>query len=87
MIILSEKEKGTFSIVNFYELRARRTIPELFLVMLVSTLFSWFWLHPPHMKHFSQSLIAISLFSSNILFWKETGYWGVGNELKPLLHT
>lgn len=86
-IILSEKEKGTFSLVNFYERRSRRIIPALFLVMLVSTIFSWFWLSPSHMKDFSESLVAVSAFSSNILFWKETGYWGVENELKPLLHT
>ena len=77
-IILSEKEKGTFSLVNFYERRARRIIPALFLVMLVSIFFSWFWLSPSHMKDFSQSLVAVSLFSSNILFWQETGYWGGG---------
>lgn len=86
-IIISEKEKGSFSLVNFYERRARRIIPALFLVMLVSTLFSWLWLSPSHMKDFSQSLVAVAAFSSNILFWKETGYWGVENELKPLLHT
>ena len=86
-IILSEKENGTFSLVNFYERRARRIIPALFLVLLISTLLSWLWLSPWHMKDFSQSLVAVSLFSSNILFWKKTGYWGVDNELKPLLHT
>ena len=26
-------------------------------------------------------------FSSNILFWMESGYFGVSAELKPLLHT
>ena len=86
-IILSEKEKGTFSLINFYERRARRIIPALFLVMLASTLASWFWLSPTYMKDFSESLVAVSLSSSNILFWQETGNWGVVNELKPLLHT
>jgi peptidoglycan/LPS O-acetylase OafA/YrhL len=86
-IILSEKEKGNFSLINFYERRARRIIPALFFVMLASTFASWFWLAPAHMKDFSESLLAVSLFSSNILFWQETGYWGVVNELKPLLHT
>jgi peptidoglycan/LPS O-acetylase OafA/YrhL len=86
-IILSEKEKGIFSLVKFYERRARRIIPALFFVMLFSTIFSWAWLPPSHMEDFSQSLVAVSVFSSNILFWKESGYWGVENELKPLLHT
>ncbi len=86
-IILSEKEQGTFSLVNFYERRARRIMPALFFVMFASTLAAWVWLYPSHMMGFSQSLIAVPLFSSNILFWQETGYWGVENELNPLLHT
>ena len=36
---------------------------------------------------FFQSLVAVSTFSSNILFWHEAGYWDTANELKPLLHT
>lgn len=86
-IILSEKEKNNFSLIDFYERRSRRIIPALFLVILVSIIFSWFWLSPDHMEGFSQSLIAVSTFSSNILFWKEAGYWGIENELKPMLHT
>ena len=86
-IILSDMERGTFSLVNFYERRARRILPALFVVMFISLLFAWFWLLPTDMKDFSQSLVAVSTFTSNILFWRETGYWGAVNELKPLLHT
>lgn len=86
-IILTEKEQGIFSLVNFYERRARRILPALFLVMFVSLPFAWLWLLPADMKDFSKSLIYVSTFSSNILFWQDTGYWGIANELKPLLHT
>ena len=86
-IILAEKERGTFSLVNFYERRARRILPALFLVMLVTLPFAWLWLTPSEMKDFSRSLVAVSTFTSNILFWLESGYWGAANELKPLLHT
>ena len=86
-IILSEKDQGTFSLANFYERRARRILPALFLVMLASLPFAWLWLSPSDMKDFSQSLTAVSTFTSNILFWSESGYWGVASELKPLLHT
>jgi peptidoglycan/LPS O-acetylase OafA/YrhL len=86
-IILSEKERGTFSLVNFYERRIRRILPALFLVMFVSLPFAWLWLLPSDMTSFSQSLVAVPTFSSNILFWKTTGYWGTDNELRPLLHT
>ena len=34
-VILAELEQGKFSIINFYERRARRLLPALFLVMLV----------------------------------------------------
>lgn len=86
-IILSEMDKGQFSLVNFYERRARRIFPALFFVMLVSLLPAWLYLNPSELKDFSQSLMAVSAFSSNILFWAESGYWGADNELKPLLHT
>ena len=86
-IILTELEQGKFSIVNFYERRARRILPALFLVMLVCIPFAWFWLLPSDMNDFSQSLVAVSVFASNILFWRESGYFDTAAELKPLLHT
>ena len=86
-IILEEKEAGSFSLTSFYERRARRILPALFFVMLVCLPFAWMWLLPRDMKDFSQSLVAVSTFSSNFLFWKESGYFHAAAELKPLLHT
>lgn len=87
LIILSEKEAGTFSLVSFYERRARRILPALFFVMATCIPFAWLWLVPKDMKDFSQSLAAVSVFGSNILFWLESGYFDATAELKPLLHT
>lgn len=86
-IILDELDKGKFSIVNFYERRARRILPALFLVMVVCLPFAWFWLVPQDLKEFSQSLVAVSTFVSNVLFWRQSGYFDAAAELKPLLHT
>lgn len=86
-IILAEQERGTFSLVDFYERRTRRILPALFFVMLVSLIGSWFWLLAADMEAFSQSLMAVSTFSSNIFFWRTSGYWGADTELLPLLHT
>ena len=86
-IILYEKEKRSFSLASFYERRARRILPALFLVMLVCIPFAWFWLLPSAFEKFSNSLTAVSFFSSNILFWRESGYFDSAAELKPLLHT
>lgn len=86
-ILLAEKEAGDFSILKFYERRARRILPALFCVMFVSLPFAWYWMLPYQLKEFSQSLLAVSTFVSNLLFWKQSGYFDTSAELKPLLHT
>lgn len=86
-ILLAEIEQGTFSILKFYERRARRILPALFFVMLVCIPFAWLWLVPEDMKDFSQSLVAVSICASNVLFWLEGGYYDADAELKPLVHT
>ena len=86
-IIISEASDNNFSIVNFYERRARRILPALFFMVLVSIPFSWFSMSPLQMKEFSASVMAIPLFISNFVFWSESGYFSTAAELKPLLHT
>lgn len=86
-ILIEDIENKRFSIVNFYERRARRILPALFFVMLVCIPFAWIWMLPSQMKDFSQSLVAVSLFASNVLFWRESGYFDEAAEEKPLLHT
>jgi len=86
-IIISEMAEEKFSFVNFYERRARRILPALFFVMAICLPFAWLWLSPSDLKDFGQSLVAVSTFSSNILFWREGGYFNTASELKPLLHT
>lgn len=56
-------------------------------MLLICLPFSWFWLSAQELKSFSQSLVAVSFFSSNILFWYTTNYFESAAELKPLLHT
>ena len=41
----------------------------------------------PQIKDFGQSIVGTAAFISNILFWKESGYFEQAAELKPLLHT
>lgn len=86
-ILISEMEQGTFSLANFYERRARRILPALFFVMLCTLPFAWFWMLPSDLKSFSQSLVAVPLFVSNILFYLTSGYFDLTSEFKPLLHT
>lgn len=86
-IIYKEIQLGEFSLWVFYERRIRRILPALYFVILVTFGLAWFWMLPDHFKNFSKSVMAINLFSSNIVFWKDTGYFTQGAELAPLLHT
>ena len=86
-IILDELEKNDFTIVKFYERRARRILPALFLVMLTTTIAGNFLLMPDEYKNLGQSLVSTSLFSNNILLAITSGYWDLASEFKPLLHT
>ena len=86
-LIISELEIGQFSILKFYERRARRILPALFLVMFLCIPFSYALLSPSDFRDFGQSLVAVSIFSSNLLFWLESDYFDIATEFKPLLHT
>jgi peptidoglycan/LPS O-acetylase OafA/YrhL len=86
-IIVTELEQGRFSLLRFYERRARRILPALFFVMAACIPFAWMWMPPTQFKDFSQSVVAVGLFASNILFWREEGYFEPTADEKPLLHT
>lgn len=86
-IILADLEDKRFSLLHFYERRARRILPALFTVILASLPAAWVLLPPVYLKDFAQSVVSVAVFSSNILFWQESGYFNTAAELKPLLHT
>ena len=86
-IIINEREAGSFSLARFYERRVRRILPALYLVILACIPPAIVLMNPEELKDFAQSLIAVPLFISNLLFWHESGYFNTASELKPLLHT
>ncbi len=86
-ILIGELEQADFSIARFYERRARRILPALFIVILACLPFAYLWMMPTQLKDFARSLVAVVFFGSNILFTFESGYFGSDAELKPLLHT
>jgi peptidoglycan/LPS O-acetylase OafA/YrhL len=86
-IIMKDIEARRFSFADFYERRARRILPALFVMLALCLPFAWAWIFPVELKGFSTSLVSVCLFSSNILFWRQADYFDVSSELKPLLHT
>ena len=85
--IMSDLRDGKFSIARFYERRIRRILPALFFIMAACIVMAWFLVMPADFKDLSQSLIAVPLFLSNILFYFTSGYFDTASEHKPLLHT
>lgn len=86
-IIARELDSENFSIVRFYERRARRILPALFLVMFACLPFAWWLMLPDDLENFGQSVAATTLFSNNVLLLLTSGYFDLAVELKPLLHT
>lgn len=88
-IILAElQEEGGFSFLNFYQRRARRILPMLFVVIIVSVPFAWHKLWLSDFVEYAESLLASLFFGSNLFFYfNATGYATDSALLKPFLHT
>jgi peptidoglycan/LPS O-acetylase OafA/YrhL len=86
-ILRSDLDSGRYSIAGFYDRRVRRIFPALFAVLVVTTLAAVLLLAPLQLRAYGRSLIATQLFSSNVLFFLESGYFDATSLEKPLLHT
>jgi len=86
-IILKDIQQGQFSIARFYERRIRRIFPALFPVIAFTLIVGAYLFDTNAFDEFGKSISATTLFSSNILFWLESGYFAAASLQKPLLHT
>lgn len=88
-IILSElQSKGSFSFLNFYERRARRILPILFVVIFASVPYAWQKLLPSAFVEYAASILSSLFFGSNFFFYFSTTKYGAASALlKPFLHT
>ena len=88
-IILKELiDKKSFSFKNFYEKRARRILPALLFIILLTIPFSWIYLYPIDLVNFSKSILSSLGFGSNFYFhFSGLEYSSSESILKPLLHT
>ena len=87
LILLDEIERGDFSVLRFYERRARRILPALFFVMASCIPLAWAWMTPSQMEEFGKGIVSVVFFVSNFVFWRESGYFAAPAETNPLLHT
>lgn len=86
-IIIESLEKGNFSLFNFYLARGVRIIPALMFLCITLMILGWFFLLPTDYKSLSKHVLSSINFFSNIVYWKESGYFDTDSHNKALLHT
>ena len=87
-LILKDIKSNQFSLLGFWERRARRIFPALYVVTITTIGLSYLFLLPKDFEILGGSVIGLSFFSSNIFFWKNTNsYFSGSAEEMPLLHT
>ena len=86
-LILDNIKNHTLCFFDFYERRARRLLPALFVVILFSILAGYIFMLPAQLKNLSGSAISSLIFLSNFWFFFTDNYFGDSSNFKPLLHT
>lgn len=86
-LISAEITRGEFSFAGFYERRARRILPVLFLVCLVCIPIGWQLLVPEEFSELGLSIVAVAAFVSNLYFWSKGDYFAAPTESYALHHT
>ncbi|WP_300532359.1 acyltransferase family protein [uncultured Mameliella sp.] len=78
---------GRISLPSFYIRRFRRLAPAFFAMLLVTTALGWILLLPFEFREYGKAVIASTVYLSNVLFFRQAGYFDTASEDKPLLHT
>ncbi|MBF0358058.1 MAG: acyltransferase [Magnetococcales bacterium] len=87
IIILELHDTGNLSLSYFYQRRCRRILPVLSLVVLLSMGVAWFLMDHSQLKAFGLTVLSVSGFVSNFVYWQNSGYFSPSFELLPLMHT
>ena len=87
-ILAGEMAEGRYSLMRFYERRARRILPALVAMIAISTMAAWYILPPLEMQWYGQSVLATALFVANFYFlFRGRDYFAGQTSEYPLLHT
>lgn len=86
-IIFRGLENDNFNLFRFYIARANRIIPALAVLCLVLLVFGWFYLSPLDYRALGKHVVSSMWFLSNIIYWRESGYFAAESHEIWLLHT
>lgn len=85
-IIFEKIEGDRFTLLDFYLDRAYRIIPALAFLCLFLLIAGWFVLYPIEYQQLSKEIISAMFFTSNFLYWRESGYFDASADQLYLLH-
>lgn len=85
-IIVSSLGKNKFGLLEFYGRRIKRIFPGLILVLCAVIGGGWVILFSTEFERLGKHVVGATGFLSNFLLQKESGYFDVSAETKPLLH-
>ena len=86
-IIFRGIDQDNFSVLKFYVARASRIIPAMATLCLILLVFGFVYLTPLDYKVLGKHITGSMVFISNILYWRESGYFDATTLNKWLLHT
>jgi peptidoglycan/LPS O-acetylase OafA/YrhL len=85
-ILFESFAQERFNLIRFYSRRVKRIFPSLLVVLISCFVFGWYSLLENELAQLGKHIGAGAAFVSNIIFWKESGYFDAAAETKPLLH-
>nr|WP_036017175.1 acyltransferase family protein [Bradyrhizobium sp. WSM1743] len=86
-IILSEADRGEFSIQRFYERRIRRLFPAAIATIIGTLAIGALWFSPGLFKGLTQDIVATLGSVSNFYFWRGShAYFASSADPSPVLH-
>jgi peptidoglycan/LPS O-acetylase OafA/YrhL len=85
-IILSDLNRGTFTLASFYRRRVRRIFPSLGVVLLACLAIGYRYLMADEYLQLGKHTLGGAGFVENIILWRDVGYFDNASETKPLLH-
>ena len=86
-LIINDLNRKTFSIANFYSRRLKRILPVFYVMLSVTTLFSYLLFRPQDIKSFNLAVKNIIVFLGNHHFKNSGDYFSLASSEIPLLHT
>ena len=76
----------SFSILSFYFNRIRRIVPQVLLMLSITTVIGYFFLDPFSYEEFAKAAASTLMFVANFYFDANTNYFALDANFAPLIH-